>query len=288
MQLVLDRLSFTYHSHSTDRWALRDLSLTIKSGDFWGIIGHSGSGKSTLLQLLAGLIQPSSGTLCLDGESLQSPKLRSKLFARIGIAFQYPEQQLFAPTVGEDIGFAARNAGLSATDCDQRVRQAMAKLNLDYQRYATRSPFELSGGEQRRVALAGILVLQPELLILDEPTAGLDPAGREHLMDVIHDLHSGGCSVVMASHSMEDIAKLANRVLVLVEGRPFLQGSPAEVFRHADELRTHNLGVPDSESFAAELRGLGLPLPPSLLTLNALADALAELLSEQKQSEKNI
>jgi energy-coupling factor transport system ATP-binding protein len=279
--LTLERVSYTYSSHEGEVAALRELSLAVEERDFLGVIGHTGSGKSTLLQLMSGLLAPSSGRVLLNGTNLndrrdaRSKGARRTLHTQVGIAFQYPEYQLFARTVAEDIAFAPRNAGLCAEEVDERVRFAMRLMGLDYERFAPLSPFELSGGEMRRVALAGVLAAKPRLLILDEPAAGLDPAGRGELLSAIERYHREGAGVVMVSHSMDDIARLATHVLVLKDGAAVLRGSPAEVFSHTEELRAMNLGVPQATAFAAELRAGGLPLPEGLLTLEALADAIA-------------
>ncbi|MDR3037355.1 MAG: energy-coupling factor transporter ATPase [Coriobacteriales bacterium] len=280
MPLVLEQVSYTYSSHEGAVAALRELSFAIDDGDFIGIIGHTGSGKSTLLQIMGGLMMPTSGTVLLDGADLRDKKARRNLHTKLGIAFQYPEHQLFARTVADDIAFAPRNAGLAPVEVDERVRFAMELFHLDYARYAQLSPLELSGGQMRRVALAGVIAARPQILILDEPTAGLDPAGRRELLAIIEDYHRTGATTVMVSHSMDDIARLATRVLVLAEGAAVYEGSPAEVFAHADELRAMNLGVPQATSFAAELVAAGIPLPKGLLTIEALADALAGLGSE--------
>jgi energy-coupling factor transport system ATP-binding protein len=275
-------VSYTYSSHEGEVAALTDLTLTVEEGRVLGIIGHTGSGKSTLLQLMGGLLAPSSGRVLLNGTDLndrrdpQGKRARRTLHTQVGIAFQYPEYQLFARTVAEDIAFARRNAGLCEEEVDERVRFAMRLLGLDYERFARLSPFELSGGEMRRVALAGVLAAKPRLLILDEPAAGLDPAGREELLAAIERYHRGGAGVVMVSHSMDDIARLATDVLVLKDGAAVLHGSPAQVFAHTEELRALNLGVPQATAFAAKLREGGLPLPKGLLTLEALTDAIAE------------
>jgi energy-coupling factor transport system ATP-binding protein len=274
--LALDQVSYTWSSHEGEVTALKDITLTVGEGDFLGIIGHTGSGKSTLLQLMSGLMAPSSGRVLLDGKDLRDKRVRQNLHTRVGIAFQYPEYQLFARTVAEDIAFAPRNAGLPADEVDERVRFAMQLLRLDYERFARLSPFELSGGEMRRVALAGVIASKPRLLILDEPTAGLDPAGRRELLAAIDEYHRAGTGIVMVSHSMDDIARLATSVLALKDGAAALHGTPAEVFSHADELRAMNLGVPQATAFAAELRAGGFPLPKEVLTLEALADAIAE------------
>lgn len=277
MALVLEQVSYTYTSHEGNVDALSKVDLSVDDGDFIGIIGHTGSGKSTLLQIMCGLMQPTSGRVLLDGKSLSDKKVRQNLLGEIGIAFQYPEYQLFARTVADDIAFAPRNAGLPPAEVDHKVRSAMDLMRLDYPSYAALSPFELSGGEMRRVALAGIIALRPRLLILDEPTAGLDPAGRRELMGIIREYHQQKTTVVMVSHSMDDIASLATGILVLKDGAVALQGTPAQVFSHPDELRAMNLGQPQAAAFAADLREAGLPLPPGLLTITQLADAIADL-----------
>ena len=275
--LVCDKLSYSYSSHDGEVQALRGLDLQLRSGDFLGIIGHTGSGKSTLLQLMSGLLMPTSGSVCFDGENLRSKAVRRKLFTQVGIAFQYPEYQLFAPTVYDDIAFALRNAGLAASEIEQRVQESMQLMRLDFQHFAPLSPFELSGGEMRRVALAGVIALKPRLLILDEPTAGLDPSGRNQLNAIIAEYHATGATIVLVSHGMDSIARLATRVLVLKDGQTAYLGSQAEVFSHPEELRALNLGVPQATSFAAELQALGLPLPNGILTIEELADAIAAL-----------
>jgi energy-coupling factor transport system ATP-binding protein len=275
--LVLDQVGYTYSSHEGRLEALKDLSLTLADGSFLGIIGHTGSGKSTLLQLMCGLLTPTSGSILLDGLDISQKNIRRRLHSEVGMAFQYPEYQLFASTVAEDVGFAAGNAGLDAAEIDARVRLAMQRVHLDFDRYATLSPFDLSGGEKRRVALAGVIATEPRILILDEPAAGLDPAGRREILGIIEQFHRFGMTIVMVSHDMDDIASLATQILVLKDGREVLAGTPAEVFAHADQLRAINLGVPRSEAYATTLREAGLPLTPGLLSIEALADALAEL-----------
>ncbi|MCL1846914.1 MAG: energy-coupling factor transporter ATPase [Coriobacteriia bacterium] len=283
--LVFDQVSYTYSSHEGKVDAVRNVSFSIEDGDFIGIIGHTGSGKSTLLQLMCGLMTPSSGRVLLNDKDLRDKVVRRNLLSEIGIAFQYPEYQLFAPTVADDIAFGPRNAGLSHEDVDQRVRSAMSLLRLDYERYARLSPFELSGGEMRRVALAGIIALRPRLLILDEPTAGLDPAGRRELLAIIEEYHQQKTTTVMVSHSMDDIARLATKVLVLKDGEAVYFDTPTAVFARARELRAMNLGIPTAASYADELRAGGLPLPEGLLTLEALADAIASLQQPPTPSE---
>jgi energy-coupling factor transport system ATP-binding protein len=281
MQLVMQGVGYHYSSAPVGQYALQGIDLKISEGDFWGIIGHSGSGKSTLIQIASALVQPTMGQVLLDGLDLAVPKHRHRLFRRIGVVFQYPEAQLFATTVFDDIAYAARNAGFSPELVEEKVAYWMQAFGLNFDQYAFRSPFELSGGEQRRVALAGIMVVEPELLILDEPTAGLDPAGRHQLLDVILNYHHQGASIVMVSHSMEDIAQVTNRILVLKDGEPYLQGTPAEVFNRTADLVATDLGVPVTESFAAELRQSGLALPTSLLNVESLADAIIAALPKR-------
>ena len=277
MALALEQVGYTYSSHEGVVVAVSDISLVVEDGDFLGIIGHTGSGKSTLLQLMCGLMQPTEGRILLNGKDLADKKVRQQLLGKIGIAFQYPEYQLFAQTVADDIAFGPRNAGLTPTEIDERVRYTMRLMRLDYDRYARLSPFELSGGEMRRVALAGVIALKPRLLILDEPTAGLDPAGRRELLAIIEEYHREGATIAMVSHNMDDIARLATKVLVIKDGSTAMLGAPSEVFSHGEELRAMNLGVPKATSYADELKAGGLPLPDGLLTIEALADAIAAL-----------
>jgi energy-coupling factor transport system ATP-binding protein len=273
-------VSYTYSSHEGSVEALNNVSLTLEEGELLGIIGHTGSGKSTLLQLMCGLLAPTTGSVVFDGENLRDKKVQRSLFTKVGIAFQYPEQQLFAKTIADDVAFAPRNAGLSNAEVDKRVREALATMHLDYKRYAEKSPFELSGGEMRRVALAGVIAARPQLLILDEPAAGLDPAGRSELIAIIEAYHRSGATMVLVSHDMDNIARLSDKVLVLKDGQVAFFGTPAEVFSHPKELRAMNLGVPRATTFAAELRELGVSLPEGLLTIEALAEALAGAIAE--------
>ncbi|NLG10146.1 MAG: energy-coupling factor transporter ATPase, partial [Coriobacteriaceae bacterium] len=246
MPLALEQLSYSYTSYDTHVPAVRNVSLTLEDGEFLGIIGHTGSGKSTLLQLMCGLLQPTSGRVLIDGDDLTQSGARKTVHTKIGMAFQYPEYQLFAPTVAEDVAFGPRNAKMSAAEIDHRVRESMSTLGLDYERYAKKSPFELSGGEMRRVALAGVLASDPKILILDEPTAGLDPAGRNRLMRTIKEINAAGKTIIMVSHSMEDIANHATQVLVLNQGGVFAHGTPEQVFSQPIALRAINLGVPQT------------------------------------------
>ena len=262
--------------------ALDDVSLTIQDGEFIGIIGHTGSGKSTLVQHLNGLLKPSSGQVLVDGEDLNAEKAdRRALRQRIGLVFQYPEYQLFEETVARDIAFGPRNQGLSKEEIDQRVRYAMDCVHLDYEKYASRSPFELSGGQMRRVAIAGVLAMRPKVLILDEPTAGLDPRGRDRILTMLEDLHKKeNTTILMVSHSMDDMARLATRLIVMADGRLAMTGTPREVFARVDEMVSLGLDVPAAARLCRALRDRGLDLPADLYRADELKQAILSLWKE--------
>ena len=262
--------------------ALDDVSLTIQDGEFIGIIGHTGSGKSTLVQHLNGLLKPSSGQVLVDGEDLNAEKAdRRALRQRIGLVFQYPEYQLFEETVARDIAFGPRNQGLSKEEIDQRVRYAMDCVHLDYEKYASRSPFELSGGQMRRVAIAGVLAMRPKVLILDEPTAGLDPRGRDRILTMLEDLHrKENTTILMVSHSMDDMARLATRLIVMADGRLAMTGTPREVFARVDEMVSLGLDVPAAARLCRALRDRGVDLPADLYRADELKQAILSLWKE--------
>ena len=218
-------------------WALRDVTFTVEPGEFFGIAGHTGSGKSTLIQHMNGLVHPTCGRVLADGRDLAEKGVATEVRRQVGLVFQYPENQLFANTVYDDVAFGPRNMGLGAEEVDRRVREGLALVGLSFDELSERSPFDLSGGQQRRVAFAGVLAMEPEVLVLDEPVAGLDPLSREEFLGLIRELHAGGRTIVMVSHSMEDLAALSDRILVLSEGRLFRLGTPAEVF--ADAASAH-------------------------------------------------
>ena len=259
--------------------ALDDVSLTIGDGEFVGIIGHTGSGKSTLVQHLNGLLKPSSGQVLVDGEDLNGPSAdRRALRQRIGLVFQYPEYQLFEETVARDIAFGPKNQGLSKEEIDQRVRYAMDCVHLDYEKYSERSPFELSGGQMRRVAIAGVLAMRPSVLILDEPTAGLDPRGRDRILTMLEELHAReNVTVVMVSHSMDDMARLATRLIVMADGKVLASGTPREIFSRSDMMVSAGLDVPAAARLCRALREKGVDLPPDLYRMDELKDHLLRL-----------
>lgn len=259
-------------------WALRDVSLTVRRGEFRGLAGHTGSGKSTLVQHLNGLIRPQEGSVRALGLDLSNKKDAAAVKAKVGVVFQYPERQLFAETVAQDVAFGPHNLGLPQDEVDRRVESSLARVGLDLATVGDKSPFELSGGQQRRVAFAGVLAMEPEVLVLDEPMAGLDPAARSDFLELIDRLHHGGLTVVMVSHSMDDLANCCDRIVVMNEGAVFAEGTPAQVFAHADELKSIGLGVPAAQRMALALAEAGVPLRRGgLYTVESLADELADL-----------
>ena len=272
----VDNLTHTYGVGTPfQRSAVEGLSLDIRRGEFLGIIGHTGSGKSTLIQHLNGLLKPSSGTIYLDGTDIwaEPKKIRSVRF-RVGLVFQYPEYQLFEDTVRKDIAFGPKNMGLAADEVERRVLAALSAVGLD-ESVLDKSPFALSGGQKRRVAIAGVMAMEPEVLILDEPTAGLDPRGRESILQMLREYHeTRGSTVVLVSHSMEEIARNAQRIIVLSDGGVCMEGTPAEVFARADELEAVGLDVPQSTKIAAALRRRGMAVEGSIFTVDALARAI--------------
>ncbi len=276
MPITLEKLSHTYQEGSPyQATALHDIDLTINDGDLLALIGHTGSGKSTLAQHLNALLQPTSGRVLLDGQDInQKDHDKRALRFQVGLVFQYPEHQLFEETVEKDIGFGPRNMGLSAQEVDARVREAMDKTGLEYDEIAAKSPFELSGGQMRRVALAGVLAMKPRILVLDEPTAGLDPRARDFLLQDVQRLHQEGTTVVMISHSMDDVARLATRIAVLEKGRLVMDGPPGDIFSRVEELNRMGLDVPQASKLRHMLVKEGFQLPNSYL-LEELARDLA-------------
>lgn len=251
--------------------ALDDVTLTIGDGEFVGLIGHTGSGKSTLVQHLNGLMKPDHGSVIVDGMDVsdKSTDLR-EIRRRVGLVFQYPEHQLFEETVRKDVSFGPRNLGCSEQEIEERVVKACHQVGLSDEKLDM-SPFDLSGGNKRRVAIAGVLAMRPRVLVLDEPTAGLDPRGRNELLELIRGLHEEeGNTIVMVSHSMDDISALAQRIIVMNEGRVAMDGTPREVFAHPQELVDMHLGVPAAAQLAMELRKRGYNLPDNVYTLDEM------------------
>ena len=270
-------------------WALRDVSLTVRRGEFLGLAGHTGSGKSTLVQHLNGLIRPQEGFVRALGLDLSNKKDAAAVKAKVGVVFQYPERQLFAETVTQDVAFGPHNLGLPQDEVDRRVESSLSRVGLDLSTVGDKSPFELSGGQQRRVAFAGVLAMEPEVLVLDEPMAGLDPAARRDFLELIDRLHRDGLTVVMVSHSMDDLANCCDRIVVMNEGAVFAEGTPAQVFAHSDELKSIGLGVPAAQRMALALAKAGVPLRfDGLYTVESLADELVDLLIGRSGGPSNV
>lgn len=262
MKPILEAKNLTYiYSAGTpfEHKALDDISFSVDRGEFIGIIGHTGSGKSTLMQQLNGLLKPTSGTVLLDGQDIWSDKkLTRQARFRVGLVFQYPEYQLFEETVYKDIAFGPKNMGLSAEEVDRRVREAAGFVGLTEQQLEV-SPFDLSGGQKRRVAIAGVIAMEPEVLILDEPTAGLDPVGRSEILGNIQSYRKAkNATIMMVSHSMEDVARLTDRLLVMNGSKLAMDAPPAQVFTHAEELTQMGLNIPQVTQVFLELKKLGL------------------------------
>ncbi len=283
MSIEVSHLTHCYSEGSALRTvALNDVSFRIDEGEFIGIIGHTGSGKSTLVQHLNGLLKPSSGQVLIDGEDLNGEHVnRRALRQRIGLVFQYPEYQLFEETVAKDIAFGPKNQGLSTEEISERVHYAMDCVHLNYEKYAERSPFELSGGQMRRVAIAGVLAMRPSVLILDEPTAGLDPRCRDKILTMLEELHAReNVTIIMVSHSMDDMARLATRLIVMSEGKIVADGLPREIFAREDMMTSIGLDVPAAARLCAQLRAKGYDLPADLFRPEELKEQLLRLWKE--------
>ena len=280
MPIQVEHLTHTYLPGSPfSATAIHDLNLTIEDGEFIGVLGHTGSGKTTFVQHLNGLLKPTEGRVVVDGLDItQKGVSLLEVRKKVGLVFQYPEYQLFEETVAKDVAFGPKNMGLDKAEIDRRVRWALAQVGLEYAAIADCSPFELSGGQMRRVAIAGVLAMQPRTLILDEPTAGLDPRGRRAILGMIRRLHAEtGMTVIMVSHNMDDIATLATRLIVMSKGELAMTGAPRQVFIQRDILRGIGLGVPQGAELCHRLREAGYPLPEGLYTLEEVRDALLAL-----------
>ena len=276
----IEHLTHTYSAGTPfQRSAVEDVSLDIMPGEFLGIIGHTGSGKSTLIQHLNGLLRPTQGRILLNGKDIWAePKKIRQVRFQVGLVFQYPEYQLFEETVYKDIAYGPGNMGLDRDEIDRRVRESAALVGLTEEQLE-KSPFELSGGQKRRVAIAGVIAMEPDVLILDEPTAGLDPAGRESILENIRAYQAAQhAAVVMVSHSMEEIASNVDRLIVMEKGTAVMNGAPGEVFSHAAELVAMGLNVPCMTQVLLQLQQLGVDVPASAYTVEQAADLLAPLL----------
>ena len=282
-----ENLSYVYSEGTPyEHRAIDDINIEIEKGSFVGLIGHTGSGKSTLIQHLNGLIKPTSGKIFVGGEDLwANPKDIRRFRFKVGLVFQYPEHQLFEETVRKDIAFGPKNMGLSDEEIEERVLEAAKHTGLTAD-YLEKSPFELSGGEKRRVAIAGVLAMKPEVLILDEPTAGLDPKGREFILSEIKAYHENtGATVILVSHSMEDVARFASHVLIMNHSKAVMYGETREIFKRVDELCEIGLEVPQISRVFAKLREKGYEVPESVLTVAEAKEAMLKLLG--KGGEEN-
>ena len=285
--LTTHNLSKTYSSGMLLRQsthALKDVNFTIEDGEFVGLIGHTGSGKSTLIQHLNGLLRASSGAVYYNGENIYSDGYdMKKLRSKVGLVFQYPEYQLFEVDVFSDVCFGPKNLGLDKEEIEARAKEALTLVGLDESFYE-QSPFELSGGQKRRVAIAGVLAMKPEVLILDEPTAGLDPKGRDEILDKISQLHKEkGMTIILVSHSMEDMARYAGRLIVMNHGEKVFDDAPKEVFKHYKELEKMGLAAPQITYVVHELREHGVEIADDLTTVAEARDAILEALKKQQR-----
>lgn len=286
MPITAEKLKYEYMPGTPfAQIAVKELDFTIEDGSFVGVIGHTGSGKSTLIQMLAGLIAPSSGRVLLDGEDINEKGYdKKKLRRKIGVLFQYPEYQLFEETVAKDIAFGPEKAGFNSEEVERKVRSSMELVGLAYDKFAEKSPFEISGGEKRKVAIAGILATEPSILILDEPIAGLDPQGREELMRMVRELNEKGTTIIMISHNMDDLAEYTTRVIAMYKGEVYLDGTPKEVFSRYGHLKRAGLDLPEAGKVVQLLRDRGIDIEREIITKDMLIEELKKLL---KGEEKN-
>ncbi|WP_454052622.1 energy-coupling factor transporter ATPase [Clostridium sp. Marseille-Q7071] len=284
MSIKIENLTHIYMPKSPfEKTALDNVSVEIKDGEFMALIGHTGSGKSTLIQHINGLLKPSSGKIIVDDIDITAHGVKlSDIRKRVGLVFQYAEYQLFEETIEKDIAFGPRNLGLNEEEITSRVKRAMNIVGLDYETYKDKSPFELSGGQKRRVAIAGVVAMEPKVLILDEPTAGLDPKGRDEILGKIELLHREyNMTIILVSHSMEDVAKVANRILVMEDGKCILDGPPNLIFREVETLERVGLAVPQVTYLIRELRKKGFDISEDIFTLK---QATTEILRVLKSS----
>lgn len=276
MKLIADHVTYQYNKGTEQEvYALKDVNFVIRPGEFIGLIGHTGSGKSTLVQHLNGLLMPDAGTIYFDGEDITEKGYdKKKLRSKVGLVFQYPEHQLFEETVFADVCFGPKNMGLSRKEAELKAYEALKKVGVE-EIYFDQSPFDLSGGQKRRVAIAGVLAMQPEILVLDEPTAGLDPKGRKELLERIRKLREkDGITVILVSHSMEDVAEYVNRIMVMNEGRLLYDAPTKEVFSHYKELEEIGLMAPQVTYVMRDLEEAGLPVSTEATTLTQARDEI--------------
>ena len=281
MSIKIEKLTHVYMPGTPfEKRALDDINLEIKDGEFVALIGHTGSGKSTLVQHLNGLLKPTSGSIVVDGVNITNSKAKlSDIRKKVGLVFQYPEYQLFEETVVKDISFGPQKLGLNEAQVLERVKRAMEIVRQSYDKYKELSPFEISGGQKRRVAFAGVVAMEPKVLILDEPTAGLDPKGRDEILQQIKNLHKEyKMTIILVSHSMEDVAKLASRILVMNNGKTILDGEPADIFKEIELLESVGLAVPQVTYLVRELRKHGFDISDEIYTTDQALNALKQII----------
>ena len=281
MSIQVRNLTHVYEpGMPTESVALKDVSFEIEDGQLVGIIGHTGSGKSTLLQHLNGLLKPTSGQIVVSGRDITAPGVSMvEIRKKIGLVFQYPEYQLFEETVAKDVAFGPKNLGLPEAEIDERVREAIELVGLDYEAVAERSPFELSGGQKRRVSIAGVIAMRPEVLILDEPTAGLDPKAHKDVLAMVEEVHRRtGNITILVSHNMADIARLSDKIIVVDSGRLIAVGTPEEVFARREQLEQVGLALPPVTQFTEALRSRGLPLSETILSADQAVEEIYQYL----------
>ncbi len=281
MSIEIKNLTHIYMPGSPfERKALDNVNVSIQDGEFVALIGHTGSGKSTLIQHINGLLKASSGNIIIDGVDITSEKVKlSEIRKKVGLVFQYPEYQLFEETIEKDIAFGPKNLGLNDEQVSKRVKKAMNIVGLDYDVYKDKSPFDLSGGQKRRVAIAGVVAMEPKVLILDEPAAGLDPKGREDILEKVKQLKEEyNMTIILVSHSMEDVAKIAERVLVMDKGRCILDGTIKEVFNEVDILESVGLAVPQVTYLVRALKSKGFNIPEDIFTIEEAKNEILKLI----------
>lgn len=287
MSIKLEHINYVYSEGTAyEKHALKDVSLEIPHGEFVGIIGHTGSGKSTLIQHLNGLIKATSGALYYKGENIYGENYNLReLRNQVGLVFQYPEHQLFEVNVFQDVCFGPKNQGLSPEECEKRAREALQLVGLK-EKYFDHSPFDLSGGQKRRAAIAGVLAMRPKVLVLDEPTAGLDPKGRDEILDQIAYLHEkADMTVILVSHSMEDIAKYVDRIIVMNKGSVMFNDVPKKVFAHYKELESVGLAAPQVTYIMHALKEKGMDVPTDATTIEEAADGIMKALKKERAAK---
>ncbi len=283
MSIKIENLTHIYMAKTPfEKVALSNVNANINDGEFVALIGHTGSGKSTLIQHMNGLLKPNQGKIFVDGVDITASGVKlTDIRKKVGLVFQYAEYQLFEETIEKDIMFGPKNLGLNDEEALERTKRAMDMVGLDYETYRNKSPFDLSGGQKRRVAIAGVVAMEPRVLILDEPTAGLDPKGRDEILGELYKLHkSYNMTIILVSHSMEDVAKVADRILVMDEGKCVLDGTPQEIFKEVDTLENVGLAVPQVTYLMRELRRVGFESPDDIFTLEQAKKELLKILAK--------